>query len=118
MPNAKSIINKHNKTVLEPPTNTSERNCNCINKEKCPLQKMCLTNDIMYKVTLTSNQDTYQHKIYYDITETKFKQLYGNHVKSFRHKTYQSDTELLKETWSLKNNNYTQNVVWEILREH
>ena len=33
MPNVKSIINKHNKTVLDPPTNTSERTCNCINKK-------------------------------------------------------------------------------------
>ena len=38
MPNVKSIINKHNKTVLDPPTNNSERTCNCINREKmsCP----------------------------------------------------------------------------------
>ena len=41
MPNVKSIINKHNKTVLDPPTNNSERTCNCINKEKCPLQENC-----------------------------------------------------------------------------
>ena len=34
-----------------------------------------------YKVTLTSNQDTYQHKIYYGITETKFKQ-YATQVNS------------------------------------
>ena len=26
MPNVKSIINKHNKTVLDPPTNTTEKN--------------------------------------------------------------------------------------------
>ena len=46
MPNVKSIIKKHNKTVPNPPTNTSERTCNCINKEKCPLQEKCLTNNI------------------------------------------------------------------------
>ena len=40
MPNVKSIINKH-KTDLDPPTITSERTCNCINKEKCPLQDKC-----------------------------------------------------------------------------
>ena len=34
MPNVKSIINKHDKTVLDPPTNNSKRTCNCINKEK------------------------------------------------------------------------------------
>ena len=51
MPNVKSIINKHNKTVLDPPTNNSKITCNCINKEKCPLQEKDLTDNIMYKVT-------------------------------------------------------------------
>ena len=85
MANVKSIINKHNKTVLDPPTSNSERTCNCINREKCPLQQKCLTNNIMYKATITSNQDNYHHKIYYGITETKFKQRYANYIKSFRH---------------------------------
>ena len=34
MPNVESIINKHNETDLDPPINTSERTCDCINKEK------------------------------------------------------------------------------------
>ena len=93
MPNVKLIINKHNKTVLDPPTNNSQRTCNCINKEKCSLQENCLTNHIMYKATLTSNQDNYQLKMCYGITETKFKQRYANHIKSFRHEKHQSNTE-------------------------
>ena len=101
MPNVKSIINKHRKTVLDPPTNNSELTCNCINKEKCPLQAKCLTNNIMHKATLTSNQDNYQHKIYYGITETKFKQRYANHIKSFRHEKHQSNTELSNKLWSI-----------------
>ena len=83
MPIVKSIINKHNKIVLDPPTNNSKGTCNCINRKKCPLQQKWLTSNIMYKATLTSNQDNYQHKICYGITETKFKQQYANHIKSF-----------------------------------
>ena len=116
MPNVKSIINKH-KTVLDPSTNNSERTYNCKNKEKCPLQEKCLTSNIMYKATLTSNQDNYQHKIY-GITETKSKQRYANHIKSFRHEKHQSNTELSNELWIIKHNNYTPNIVWEILRKH
>ena len=101
MPNIESII-KHDKTVLDPPTNTSERTYNCINKEKCLLQEKYLTKSIMYKATLTSNQDTYQHKIYYGTIETKFKQQYTNHIKSFRHEKHQSDTELSNEVWTMK----------------
>ena len=47
MSNVKSIINRHNKTVLDPPTNNSERTCNRIYSEKCPLQQKCLTKTIM-----------------------------------------------------------------------
>ena len=118
MPNVKLIINKHNKIVTDPPTNNNERTWNCINKEKYPLQEKCLTNNIMYQATLTSNKDNYQHKIYHGITETEFKQRYANHIKSFRHEKHQSDTELSNELWSIKNNNYTPNIVWEILRKH
>ena len=53
------------------------------------------------------NQDTYQNKIYYGITETKFKQRYSNHIKSFRHWKHQSNTEISSELWSIKNNTYT-----------
>ena len=93
MPNVKSIIQNHNKIVLNPPTNTTKKTCNCINKEKCTLQQKCLTNSIMYKATLTSSQDAYQHKIYYGITETKFKQRYANHIKSFKHDKHQNETQ-------------------------
>ena len=58
------------------------------------MYEKCLTNNIMYKATLTSVQDTSKYKIYYGITETKFKQRNANHVKSLRHETYQSNTEL------------------------
>ena len=71
----------------------------------------------MYKTTLTLNQNTYKHKIY-DITETKFKQRYANHVKSFRHEKHQSHTELSNELWSIKSNNHTSNIVWEVLQKH
>ena len=102
MPNVKSIINKHN---------NSERN-----SEKLPLQQKRLTNNnIMYKATITSNQGNYHHKIYYGITETKFKQRYANHIKSFRHEKHQSDTELSNGLWSIKKNNFIPNIVWEIL---
>ena len=111
MPNVKPVINKHNKTVLDLPTNNSKRTCNCINSEKCPLQQKCLINNIMYNATITSNQDNYHHKKYYGITETKFKQRYANHIKSFRHEKHQNDTELSNELWSVKKNNYTTNIV-------
>ena len=118
MPNIKSIINKHNKSVLDPPTNTTERTCNCINKWKCPLQKKGLANNIMYKTTLKSNQDTYQHKIYYGITKPKFKQRYANYIKSFRQRNInvtlnsQMNYGVLKATTTLQisSGKYLENI--------
>ena len=72
----------------------------------------------MFKATITPNQNKYHHKICHGITETKFKQRYANHIKSFRREKLESDTELSNELWSIKNNNYTPNIVWEILRKH
>ena len=118
MPNVKLIVSKHNKTVLDPLVNSRERTCNCVSKEKCPLQGKCLTSNFMYKAPLTLNRDTYKHKIYCGITETKFKQRHAIRVRSLRHEKHQSDAEFLNELWSIKNSNYTPNVVWEILRKH
>ena len=50
----------------------------------------------MYKATIASNQDNYHHKIYYGITETKFKQRYANHIKSFRHEKHEKYFENIR----------------------
>ena len=117
-PNVKLIVNKDNKTVEDLPTNIGEKTYNCKNKDKFLLQESCLTNSIIQEATLTSNQDTYKHKIFYGITETKFKQRYTNHIKSFRHERYQSEIGFSNKLWSIKRNNYTPRVVWEIFRKH
>ena len=72
----------------------------------------------MYKATITSNHNNYHHKIYYGITETKFKQQYANHIKSSKHEKHQRDAELSNELLSIKNNNYSPIIIWQILRKH
>ena len=41
-------------------------------------------------------------KKYYGTSESRFKQRYGNHKKSFNHEKHRADTELSKEYWRLK----------------
>ena len=84
-------------------------------KKNVLFRKIAEPTTLCYKATATSNQDNYRHKIY-GITETKFKQRYANHIKSFKHEKHQSDTELSNELWNIKNN--TPNIAWEILRKH
>ena len=46
MPNMKSRINIHNKTVTNPQPSAQARTCNCINKSKCLLNNKFLSNNV------------------------------------------------------------------------
>ena len=85
MPNIKSAINSHNRKILHSPVNNQSRTCNCINKTDCPLQEKCLSENTLYQADISS--ENFQTKIYYGISETKFKTRYSNHKKSFNHET-------------------------------
>ena len=116
--NIKSIINSHNQKILNPKENESnQRNCNCIKKEKCPLQQNCLMKNIVYKATVTSDIPNYKRKRYLGSCETTFKLRFGNHKRSFNHKRYKNDTELSNEIWKIKQANGTPHITWEIIRK-
>ena len=115
MPNMKSIINMHNKKIINPPIKNQERACNCINKLDCPLQQKCLITNTIYKACITSSEENYENKIYYGTSETIFKKQYANHKKSFNHQQYKNDTELSNEYWRMKNENKDPKVTWETL---
>ena len=71
MPNVKSAINSHNRKMLHPTVNNQSRTCNCINKTDCPLQEKCLNENTLYQANISL--ENFQTKLYYDISETKFK---------------------------------------------
>ena len=87
MNNVKSIITKHNAHIIRnsQSQNMETDNCNCDNKNTCPLPKQCMTNNIIYKATVTTN-NTNDTKHYIGMTATTFKERYANHTSSFRHK--------------------------------
>ena len=91
MNNVKSIITKHNAHIIRnsQSQNTETDNCNCDNKNTCPLPKQCMTNNIIYKATVTTN-NTNDTKHYIGMTATTFKERYANHTSSFRHKKTQT----------------------------
>ena len=88
MNNVRAIITNHN-TCISRKNQTqviSADNCNCRNKEACPLQNECMNKDIVYKATIsTSNTDDTKH--YIGMTSNTFKERYRNH-RSFTHKKY------------------------------
>ena len=91
MNNIRSIITNHNTHIIRKSQTqvTSGDNCNCRNKEACPLQNKCMNKDIVYKATIsTSNANDTKH--YIGMTSSTFKEQYRNHMKSFTHKNIQT----------------------------
>ena len=122
MPNLKSKIDKHNKSVYNSSqevagNNNSQnqpRTCNCRNRQLCPLDGNCLSKSVVYQATVTT-----QHKSesYVGLTETEFKTRYTNHKASFNHSSKRNTTELSKYIWQLKDSNTDFELKWNIL-EH
>ena len=59
MSNIKKLIQKHNRKYLK--TRNDEPNetlCNCRTKNKCPLKITCLVENVVYKATIKSENET------------------------------------------------------------
>jgi len=97
MPNVKSIIDAHNKNLLFPTITNENRSCNCPQKETCPLNQKCLTLNIVYEATITSDLPGYQEKKYIGLCETAFKKRFTRHKTSFRLERYKNSTALSTE---------------------
>ena len=110
-PNIATIIKQHNAKLLNNSTETNDRTCNCRKKESCPLDGECLKSCVVYKAEVKVQGDTH---VYYGASEGEFKTRYNNHTKSFRLKKYESETELSKFIWSLKEMGSHYTISWSI----
>ena len=119
MPNMKSIINNHNKKILQKDVSNNDicsknntKKCNCRNKVNCPLNNECLTEAIVYKATVNTDQET---ATYIGSCESSFKTRYYNHTKSFNNENYKKETTLSTYIWDLTENDQQYNLKWEII---
>ena len=55
MDDMKNIISSHNKKVINSDNEKNGETSNCRNKSKCPLDNKCLTNKIVYKAQVKTN---------------------------------------------------------------
>ena len=108
--------NSHSKKVLHPPINNQRRTCNCINKADCPLQEKCLSKNTLYQVDISS--ENFQTKIYYGISETKFKTRHSNHKKSINYEKQKNDTQLSNELWKIQVSKEQPVLVWKMLGQY
>ena len=116
MSNVKSIISSHNKAQISKPVNPSEEisNCNCRNKNSCPLEGNCKERNIVYQAEVTTPQSK---ETYIGLCDTTFKERYRNHTCSFRNERYKNATELSKYIWSLKDRKINYEIRWRKIRQ-
>ena len=83
VPSMASVIRNHNTSLLKDPTPTDIKECSCLQKTECPLDKKCLSGYLVYNA-LVDQLDTNKTKHYYETCEKNFKEHYNNHNASFR----------------------------------
>ena len=113
--NMANIIKSHNQKILnENSTTSSEKKCNCRNKNLCPLDGTCLTKNIIYEATVTTTSGN--SRTYIGMTENEFKTRYNNHKLSFKDRKRSHDTVLSKYIWNLKDGNIDYKINWRIIK--
>ena len=110
--NFENIIQKHNSKILCEPDKNSEKDCNCRNKQKCPVKNKCGSKAVIYKACVHYNNTTAE---YIGSTETTFKTRYNNHTATFRNIDKKNSTTLSKFIWD-KKLNPTPKIDWSIIK--
>ena len=89
--------------------------CSCKNgPAKCILGGKCLTKNVIYKATVTSQNG---EKEYIGIAANSFKERYTAHKASFNHEHKSTSTSLSKHIWKLKKTDTKFNVSWCIMKQ-
>ena len=119
MTNMQNIISAHNKSLLMKETLSNPaatKECNCRQKETCPLSGICQTEGVVYQSTVT-REDNGEEKTYVGLTEGTFKTRYHNHASSFRNPKRKHATELSKYIWNLKESDVRYSTKWKIIKQ-
>ena len=118
MTNIKSIIQAHNRKIMEKEdvkTNTTAITCNCRKKEECPLGGgNCRQENIIYKAVVSSELETME---YIGSSGNSLKQRVGAHKTTFNHEKYRNSTRLSSYIWKLKDRNAIYKIKWSIIEK-
>ena len=113
--NSYTYIHNH-KFLNDKPNEMRINNCNCRNKDNCPLPNIIQTKFIIYQANIDCDIAGYKQNCYLGSCETTFKYRFGNHKKSLNQLKHKNDTELSKEFWEIKKRNGTPKITWKIIR--
>ena len=112
-PNMGSIISSHNKHILN--SSSTDYGCNYNNRDEYPLENEYLTPRIVYRADVTNNK-TDEHKYYYGISGTPFKDRYENHKTSFTRRSHLTASDLSKYYWKLIGNGAVPTIKFSIAK--
>ena len=113
LPNFKSVINGHNKNILNEQEKTSP--CNCRDKTSCPLNGSCQHKNLVHfcKVSTPDIKQNHPHCI--GLAEHTFKDRLYKHNNSFKYESKRNSTELSNFIWGKKKEKINVDLDWSIL---
>ena len=118
MTNVKSIIQAHNRKIMEQDNvnvNVTSSVCNCRKKEECPLGGgNCRQENIIYKAVVSSELEV---KEYIGSSGNSLKQRVASHKTSFNYAKYRNNTRLSSYIWNLKDKQKPFNIKWSIVEK-
>ena len=82
LPNFKSVINGHNKNILNDQEKPSP--CNCRDKTSCPLNGSCQRKNLVYSCKVSTPDIKQNHPHYIGLTEHTFKDRLYKHNNSLK----------------------------------
>ena len=100
LPNFKSVINGHNKNILNEQEKPSA--CNCRDETSFPLNGSCQHKNLEYSCKVSTPYIKQNHPHYIDLTEHTFKDRLYKHNNSFRYDSKRNSTELSNFKWGKK----------------
>ena len=130
--NVDAIISSHNRKILNSASRAADdittraraqlglpppipkRLCNCRAGNVCPLNGMCLTEEVVYRCDVKTDCDA-DNRYYIGSCSTSFKSRFYNHCKSFTHERYAKETTLSGYLWQLKNAEKNYSLKWSIV---
>ena len=110
MPNMGAKISQHNAKLLR--KKPEERKCNCRDKAECPLPGKCRTDQVVYRATVSTDNET---ETYVGLTAGELKTRYQKHKSDFNNLSDKNATTLATYIWQLKDENKAYQVGFKIV---
>ena len=113
LPNFKSVINGHNKNILNEKEKPSP--CNCRDKTPCPLKGSSQHKNLVYSCKVSTPDLKQNHPHYTGFTERTFKDRFYKHNNSFKCESNRNSRELSNFIWGKKKEKINVDLDWSIL---